>query len=102
MRPRFNCALGVPWSAARRYHLNGFLVVLRNTVTFVIHNAEIELRCGVPLVCRQTVPLEGFLGVLRNTFAFVIHETEIELRNRISLSCQRQKFFQSSSVIAFL
>ena len=60
-------------------------VVLGNSPTFFVHDAEVELGMGFALVCRQPIPMHRVGVVLGNAPAIIVYVAELEVGSCLPL-----------------
>jgi hypothetical protein len=97
----FEIVLGIgnPLLGSKPVPFHGSLIILRNTLSVVVHHTQIELGSGIPLFRSKFPPLRSSLIVLGNTLSFAVHQTQIELGIGIPLFRKRCPFTQSSCEI---
>lgn len=76
---------GMPLLGSLSVPLEGFLVILFNTLTIFIANTQIALSTDRTIFCRLLVPFKGFPIAFLNAMTFIIAYTQIALSLRVSL-----------------
>ena len=89
MKPRLNCAITCPCSAASVHHRTASGPFGRDAVAAGVHASQIVLGVGVPLFRRVSIPADGMGIVLRHAAPFAVVEAEVELRRRVTLLGRR-------------
>src|ERR1700728_755096 len=74
-------------------------VILRNTQTLVVHQAELILRTGVAQFAGETKPVRRLDVILRDAIAVGIHQTEIRLRPRVAMPRQGTEYCNSGGIV---